>query len=129
MPYKCVDNEQQSSNVWGKAGLKYSTEEWVTSPDWLSEIGYFPCVFLNLEDAMSFSDFRLRVWECEVDGKIIQGYDLPPLLDTYDLSNGEVSDSHHGWPSGTVMAERVKLTRMVYPLTEEVKENPICIPT
>jgi len=108
-----------STIVYGKALVRYSTENWVEAPQWLSKRGYDLCCFLNVLDAMLFAyslerenNRPYQVWEARAIGL---KRELPPRCREGLLASGTLTmytiDAH--WARGTFMAEKIKLVKRV----------------
>ena len=92
----------------------YVPMEWTWRPMGYGGLG----VFDTLESAMKFIKNRrstLRIFECEYIESDKKGFwYLPP---TYFIGSGEYHDAqfmNNPVPEGTVFAEAIKITRMVY---------------
>lgn len=115
------DGKLVSVLALGKAMVEYKPGEWVESPAWLAEKGYFLTVFDSVKHAKKFiyrNSFdivaEVEIWECETDGVV----DNMPRRGTLpELGEGIISIPTSGnppWPAGTVMARRVRLTKRVW---------------
>ena len=114
--YKVVKrqgNKLTSAIVSGQAETEYIPGEWAQAPDWLAKDAYGLTVFLALHEAISFSRSMswLEIWECEVENLYLP---LVPIYSTSFLARGRRIRPYAPvarWPPGTMMAERIKLTR------------------
>ena len=112
---KLSDGRLVSFSTTGKAQVEYKPQLYVQAPDFLRERGYHLCCFRELKQAMDWARFcrNVEVWECEIEPV----WQLPPCGIIFE--DGEISVIHEWeWPSGTVMARKVKLVKKLM----EVKE-------
>jgi len=103
-----------TSGRWEKV---YDPGVWTYLPSQVIDAGYGLCVFTNESDARDFGvGANQELWECEVGGVFVG---LPIFGLAYlelNLEDGTRSPLHTNrldWPRGTVMVERVKLTRRI----------------
>ena len=95
----------------------YTEGQWEQAPELPGRAGYHLFVFADKEAATDFASpsHKYQVWECEVEGV----FDYLPAFGTYNIDDFERAGSMHDvpdnslWPEGTIMVERVKLTRRV----------------
>ncbi|MFA5542740.1 MAG: hypothetical protein WDA47_03140 [Bacilli bacterium] len=98
--------------------VEYFIDRWVGAPEWLRRKGYNLLVFDNLgaaiamvEDVACFKLFQVKARGIETE--------LPPFR---TMISGTIIGDGKGWPVGTVMVEKVKLTKQVYPKNETKDE-------
>jgi len=105
--------------VYDKAGVEYKPGIWIKAPEWLAKEGYHITAFKNLQLAENFCEAidilwpgaQYELWEAEAENIIEQ---LPPIMHISKIANGLFIPWHrNGWPFGTVMAERIKLVRLL----------------
>ena len=121
MFYKVVfvepDGKRTSIFVGGGLLVEYPVGEWACAPEKAARAGYHPLVYDSVTAAirhkiMTHNSHRVEVWECEVDGVVET---LPPwgILNIISPKNAMLVGDSPPWPAHTVMAKRVKLTKLV----------------
>lgn len=100
-----------SWNTYGKYLLKYPPGVWVEAHPEAQELGYHILVFDTMWNAMEYYINRCEIWECEVEDEV----PLPPQLKPWSLRLHGFADAEpgEGWPDGTRMFKRIKLTRRI----------------
>lgn len=112
----------------GDAAIEYKRDEWAEAYPDFAKAGYGPCIFDTPRNAANFLRLNepyqehpryIQVWTCEAEG--VRKADKPMLVQatSITLRNGGPVDEH-GWPEGTLMADRVKLTKLL--TLRELKE-------
>lgn len=100
-----------SNQTSGLALVEYKKDKFVQAPRWLAEKGYHCCVFLSLDDALTFCNQQGGiVWAARLHGVCNPN----PMLRVRSLSKGRLDPFHHvSWPKGTYFARDVKLLARV----------------
>ena len=122
--YKIIGKDGKSSQTKGNAKIGYSTEHWTEAPEWLSNKGYYPTIFSNLENAQDFQAGYAyqadQIWEVEAEMVMTS---LPPICSLESLKEGNlIQQKYWTWPKGTLMAKKVRLVRII-----ENNEKPKCL--
>lgn len=102
--YKVLREGLTSALIAGEGAVQYPLLEWVDTPT--KEQGYGLFVFRTFEDAEVFAHPRNLIAQCQVEGVYEH---LPPKL--RHIRGSRVSGSLD-WPTGTVMVDRVRLTKI-----------------
>lgn len=125
--YKVVEARKNRANTaeryysaiaCGDFGVEYLISKWVMAPEWLRDKGYNLLVFDDLEAAKRLAkeaDY-FRIFLVNIEG--IEK-ELPPFR---SMLSGAIIGDGKRWPVGTVMVEKVKLTKQVYPKNETKDE-------
>lgn len=113
--YKVTDSDNFSLLAEGASRVKYIIGEWVEAPTAFAEKGYHLTYFSELERAQKEGlGCPRKIWECEVDGVLSK---LPPMVYSFDVENIPYGKGYtknpNGWPSGTMMAKRIRLIKEV----------------
>ncbi len=122
--YKVVNGDLKSA-VLGNSliGIQYKLNEFVGPHKEWAKLGYFPTVFSDLSRAKEWARAMapklgiLKIFECEIKAKekelpealLITGSARRPLI--WPRGCGE--DWEKEWPEKTVMAAKIKLTKLV----------------
>lgn len=120
MYYKVVNRVKgklYSAIISSKAKVKYESSKWVTANKW-SDPGYGLLAFDTFNNAATFARLNtgivlnLEVWCCHCED-VRTGSSVPPML-YYSTNKDRLISLWRDWPSGTVMAHRIKLIKPVW---------------
>jgi len=98
----------------GSAAVRYRLFWPVSAPAHLAKQGYHLTCFSSLRAARSFRNWGDSVYEARAWG-VIESNSLPPMCNLPSLRRDkvEMSPRDQTWPTGTLMAKRIMLTRKV----------------
>lgn len=111
--YKVLSGGEKSPMAEGQAAVQYTTNGFVSAPEWLAKKGYHLLVYDNLEEARKWRrDSYTSIWEVEVKNVIENPVPRASLL---QLKLGVIVPHRPAvaWPQGTIMVEEVKLIRQI----------------
>lgn len=113
--YKALSSDLKSYQALGHAEVTYSTEEYVSAPQWLGEKGYDLLIFDTLKNLNNFwvttPSFN-QVWEVSCRGNVREPDRVRLNIAPLALDKRFV-EAIFGWPAGSLMAEEVKLLRRI----------------
>lgn len=124
MLYKITSPDLKSLSASGLSQVQYSTEEFVSAPNWLAKKGYHLAVFdavVHMQWHLTpYSIFDYKIWEAEARGPVRK---IPRFCDLNNLAEGifeEQVKQLYGttyfpvqFPIGTVFFKEVKLIKEV----------------